>query len=192
MMIPRSFLPTFFCVQMFLQLAPVRAQVVQNPLAPVWNEVVTKDWDSAARKLEKAEKKGLCKEAVCLTIHGLIAEGSGDGAQAVAYARRAAALFGPESGLNAGNCNALGVIFYRGSKSDRELLKLAETAFRQADSAYAGGASNIRFNLATVLREQGRAKEAKAIMDALEADGLLIDPGMAILGDFQRPELPPQ
>jgi len=117
----------------------------------------------------------------------LIADGAGDGAQAVAYARRAAALFGPESGLNARHYNELGAIFYRRGKTDRELLKLAETAFRQADSAYAGGASNIRFNLATVLRAQGRTKEAKAIMDALEADGLLIDQGMAILGEFQGP-----
>ncbi|HKI03809.1 MAG TPA: hypothetical protein VKK31_17645 [Thermoanaerobaculia bacterium] len=180
-------------LSLLLGTLPAQAQVVvQDPLSPVWQEVAMKDWDSAARKLEKAEKQGLCKEAVCLTIHGLIAEGTGDGAQAVAYARRAAALFGPDSGLNAGNYNALGASFYQRSKSDPELLKLAETAFRQADSVYDGGASNIRFNLATVLRAQGRAKEAKAIMDALEADGLLINPGMAILGDFQRPELPPQ
>jgi len=183
--------PMLLLSSMLLGTPAVQAQAPPDSLAPypVLKEMFEKNWESAARELGKAEKEGRCKEAVCLAIHGLIADGAGDGAQAVAYARRAAALFGPESGLNARQYNELGAIFYRRGKTDPELLKLAESAFRQADSAYAGGASNIRFNLATVLRAQGRAKEAKAIMDALEADGLLIDQGMAILGEFQRPVL---
>jgi tetratricopeptide (TPR) repeat protein len=175
----------------FLLLAAmaVQAQVVPNPLSPVREQIYAKNWEKATRELDKAEQKGLCKEAVCLLVRTMIADGAGDGAQAVAYARRVAALFGPDSSLNAEQYNEAGAILYRRAQRDPELLKLAETAFRQADSLYKGDASNIRFNLATVLKAQGRTKEAKQIMDALEAAGLLINPGMAILGDFQRPSV---
>jgi hypothetical protein len=50
-------------------------------------------------------------------------------------------------------------------------------------------ASNIRINLATVLKAEGRTEEAKKIMDALSAEGMLIDSQMAILGDFRAPGL---
>jgi hypothetical protein len=54
---------------------------------------------------------------------------------------------------------------------------------------FKSGASNIRINLATVLKAEGRTEEAKKLMDTLHAEGLLIDPQMAILGDFQAPGL---
>jgi Flp pilus assembly protein TadD len=178
---------------LLLSALPLQAQDAPDPLNPVTHEILVKNWEQAARQLDKAEKEGLCKEAVCLALHARIAEGAGDGAQALAYARRAAALFGPDSGLNAADYNELGAIVYRRGNRDPETLKLAETAFRKADAIYnatlKAGASNIRFNLATVLKAQGRTKEAKQIMDALEAEGMLIDPQMAILGDFQRPGL---
>lgn len=156
-------------------------------------EIFKKNWQQATQKLDKAEKAGLCKEAVCLVLRARIADGSGGGPQALAYTRRAAALFGPDSGLMAADYNELGAIAYRRGNRTAETLKLAETAFRKADAidkeSPRAGASNIRFNLATVLKAQGRTKEAKQIMDALEAEGILVDPGMAILGDFQRPGL---
>lgn len=179
--LPASLLTPF----LLLGAATVWAQP-QDPLNPFWTEVRAKNWANAAQQLETAEKEGFCKEAVCLALHAILSDRSGEGPQAVAYARRAAAMFGPDSGLNAGHCNDLGVIFYQRAKGDRELLKLAEAAFRQASSAYKGDASNIRFNLAKTLEALGRGKEAKAIMTALEKEGLLISPGMAILGDFQN------
>lgn len=162
-----------------------------DPLSPVTLEIFQKNWKQAAQQLDKAEKEGLCKEAVCLALRARIADGAGDGPQALSHARRAAALFGPDSGLKAADYNELGAIIYRRGNRAPETLKLAETAFRQADAIYnatiKAGASNIRFNLATVLKAQGRTKEAKQILEALEAEGMLIDPQMAILGDFQRP-----
>ena len=93
--------------------------------------------------------------------------------------------------MNAGDYNDVGVILYRYGSHDPETLKPAETALRQADAVYKAvvkaGASNIRLNLATVLETEGWTKEAKEIMDALNAQGMLIDPEMAILGDFQAP-----
>src|SRR5262245_42486208 len=178
---------------LFLSALALQAQDAPDVPDPVSLEILMKNWDKAARELDQAEKKGLCKEAVCLALHAKIAEGAGDGTQALAYSRRAAALFGPDSGLKAGNYNDVGAILYRRGPHDAETLKLAETAFRQAEAVYnavvKAGASNIRYNLATVLKAQGKTKEAKQIMDALNAEGLLIDPGMAILGDFQRPGL---
>lgn len=181
-----------FLLTLFSTFA-LQAQDVPDPLNPVTLEIFQKNWQQAAQQLDKAEKEGLCKEAVCLALRARIAEGSGDGTQALTYARRAAALFGPDSGLKAADYNEVGAIVYRRGNRDAGTLKLAETAFRKADAIYNAtiktGASNIRFNLATVLKAQGRTKEAKQIMDALEAEGLLIDPQMAILGDFQRPGL---
>jgi len=158
---------------------------------PVSIQIQMKNWKKAARELDQAEKNGRCKEAVCLALHARISEGNGDGTQALAYAHRVAALFGPESGLKAGDYNDVGVILYRRGPRDPETLKLAERALRQADAVHStaakAGASNIRFNLATVLEAEGRTKEAKEIKDALNAGGILIDPQMEILGDFQGP-----
>lgn len=169
----------------------LQAQDASDPLLQLSAEIFQKNWQQATQQLDKAEKAGLCKEAVCLVLRARIADGSGDAAQALAYTRRAAALFGPDSGLKAADYNELGAVAYRRANKDPETLKLAETAFRKADAidkeSARAGASNIRFNLATVLKAQGKTKEAKQIMDALEAEGILVDPGMAILGDFQRP-----
>jgi Flp pilus assembly protein TadD len=175
---------------LLLSALALRAQgPPEPPFDQVWAQILMKNWDQATRELDRAEKGGRCKEAVCLAWRARIAEGTGDAAQALALARRAADLFGPDSGLKAGDYNEVGAILYRRGEHDPKALKLVETAFRQADSLYHGEASNIRFNLATVLKAQGRTKEAKTIMAALEAEGMLIDPGMAILGDFQRPGL---
>jgi hypothetical protein len=156
---------------------------------PVSLQIQMKNWNKAARELDMAEKHGRCKEAVCLTLHARIAEGTGDRTQALAYARRAAALFSPESGLKAGDYNDIGAVLYRCGPGDPGTLKLAETAFRRADAVYKAVpcASNIRINLATVLEAEGWTKEAKEIMAALKAKGMLINPQMAILGDFQAP-----
>ena len=62
------------------------------PLARVWTEIFEKDWEGAARELDRAEKKGLCKEAKCLCLRAKISDGAGDGAQALASARRALTL----------------------------------------------------------------------------------------------------
>lgn len=178
---------------LLLSALALQAQEAPDVPDPVSLQILMKNWDKAAQELDRAERDGRCKEAVCLALHARIAEGKGDGTQALDYARRAAALFGPESGLKVGDYNDVGAILYRRGPRDAATLKLAETAFRQADAIYnavvKAGASNIRYNLATVLKAEGRTKEAKTIMAVLEAEGLLIDPGMAILGDFQRPGL---
>jgi hypothetical protein len=178
---------------LFLSASALHAQEAPGVPDSVSLQILTKNWSKASRELDREEKKGRCKEAVCLALHARIAEGTGNGAQALDYAHRAVALFGPESGLKAGDYNDVGAILYRRGSHDRETLKLAETAFRQADALYKGGfkpgASNIRINLATVLKAEGRTEESKKIMDTLNAEGLLIDPQMAILGDFQAPGL---
>ena len=176
---------------LFLSGFALQAEDKPGTTDPVSMQIRLKNYSKAARELDRAEKNGRCKEAVCLVLHARIAEGTGDGTQALAYARRAAARFGPESGLKAGDYNDIGVILYHGPH-DPETLKLAETALRQADTVYKAvvhtSASNIRLNLATVLEAEGRTKESKEIMDVLNARGILIDPEMAILGDFQAPE----
>jgi hypothetical protein len=161
----------------------------KDPLVKVWSEIFAKRWENAARELAKVEKGGGCKVAVCLATHAIISNGAGAGPEAVEYARQALAA-GQNSGLKANQYNDLGALLYRRAEGKRELLQLAETTLRHADSIYTGGASNIRFNLAKVLQKLGHKDQAQKIMKALEADGLLIDPGMAILGDFQRPEPP--
>src|SRR5262245_47038250 len=79
----------------------LQAQDAPDPLKDVTFEIFKKNWTQATQQLDKAEKEGLCKEAVCLVLRARIADGSGDGTQALAYARRTAALFGPDSGLKA-------------------------------------------------------------------------------------------
>lgn len=176
---------------LLLSALALQAQDAPDVPDPVSLEILMKNWDQAARELDQMEKDGRCQQAVCLALHARIAEGKGDGTLALDYARRVAALFGPESGLKAGDYNDVGAILFRRGPRDAAALKLAEMAFRQADAIYnaviKAGASNIRFNLATVLKAQGKAKEAKHIMDTLNAEGMLIDPQMAILGDFQGP-----
>jgi len=176
----------------FLSGVVSRAEDARGVVDPVSQQIRLKNFRRAAQELDRAEKQKRCREAVCLVLHARIAEGTGDGAQAMAYARRAAALFGPDSGLKAADYNDVGVILYRHGSNDAGMLKLAETALRHADGLYKPvfnvGASNIRINLATVLEAEGRTQEAKGIMDAVKSRGLLIDPEMAILGDFQAPE----
>jgi tetratricopeptide (TPR) repeat protein len=166
-----------------------QAQPMEGPLAEARTHIVMKDWEKATREVAKAEKKGLCKGAYCLALRATIAERSGDGAKALEQARQAVPLFGPESGLDANLYNELGVIFYRQAKGNKELLQLAEKALRNAEAAYTRDASNIRFNLSEVLAALGRKSEAKAIMDKLEAEGILIDPQMSVLGNFQGVEI---
>ena len=65
---------------------------------------------------------------------------------------------------------------------------MAEVAFRRAAVTYTGHASNIIFNLATVLAELGNKDEAKKLMEKMEAEGgILIDVSMEILGDLKLP-----
>jgi hypothetical protein len=174
---------------LFLSAFALRAQDALSVPDPVSLQIQMKNWKKAAQELDRAEKDMRCREAVCLALHARIAEGTGNRAQALDYARRAAALFSPESGLKAGDYNDIGAILYRCGPGDPGTLKLAETAFRQADAIYKAvpGAANIRVNLATVLEAEGWTKEAKEIMDAFKVKGMLIDPQMAILGDLQMP-----
>ncbi len=160
------------------------AQEVKDSLAKVHFEIRQKNWENASRVLANLEKTGGCKPAVCLVVHALISDGTGAGPQAVEFARQALAA-GQDSGLDAAYLNDLGVLFCRRAEGKRELLLLAETTLRHADSKYTGGASNIRYNLAKVLQKLGQTGKAKEIMKKLEAEGLLINPGMAILGDFK-------
>jgi hypothetical protein len=158
-------------------------------LAKVQFEISHKNWTNAAQALADAEKAGGCKPAVCLATHAFISDGAGAGPEAVDYARQALAA-GQDSGLTAVLSNNLGALLYNRADGKRELLQLAETTFRHADSIYTGGASNIRFNLAKALQKLGQNGQAKEIMKKLDAEGMLIDPGMAILGDFKRAEAP--
>jgi hypothetical protein len=183
------FLPALkFSPLLFLSALALYAQNASSTLDLVLQQIQMKDWKKAARELDRTEQNGRCKESVCLVLHARIAEGTGDRAQALDYARRAATLFDASSGLKADDYNHIGAILYRCGSNDPETLNLAEKAFRQADVLYQAvpRASNIRINLAITLEAMGRAKEARAIMDALKI-GMLIDPGMAILGDFQAP-----
>jgi Flp pilus assembly protein TadD len=159
-----------------------------GPLAEAQSQIIMKDFERASRAVDKAEKDGLCMGARCFALRAVIAERSGDSAKALEQARQAASLFGPDSGLDAKLYNELGVTFYRLAKGNKELLQLAEKALRNAAAINTRESSNIPFNLSKVLEAQGRKAEAKAIMDKLQAEGMLIDPHMAVLGDFQGVE----
>jgi tetratricopeptide (TPR) repeat protein len=178
-----------FKLLLVLLLAPLgtgagTAQEVRDSLAKVQFLIHQKNWENASKVLANLEKTGGCKPAVCLATHALISDGTGAGAEALDYARQALAA-GQDSGLNAAQSNDLGVVLCRRAEGKRELLQLAEKTLRHADSIYKGGASNIRFNLAKVLQKLGQTGQAKEIMKKLDAEGILIDPGMAILGDFK-------
>jgi hypothetical protein len=162
----------------------VKAQEMKGNLAKVYFEIHQKNWEDASRVLASLEKTGGCKPTICLVLHALIADGTGAGPQAVDYARQALAA-GQDSGLNAAQANDIGVILCRRAEGKREVLQLAEKTLRHADSIYIGGASNIRYNLAKVLQKLGQTGQAKEIMKKLDAEGILIDPGMALLGDFK-------
>lgn len=170
-------------------LGPPAAQEMRGGLAKVHLLIHQKNWDNAEKVLTDEEKAGHCKPAVCLAMHAVIADGAGAGPKALDYARQALAA-GPDSGLNAAQTNDMGVVLCRRAEGKREVLQLAEKTLRHADSIYKGGASNIRFNLAKVLQKLGQNGQAKEIMKKLDAEGILIDPGMALLGDFQRPGAP--
>lgn len=163
----------------------VHAQKWDNPLAEAQSQILMQDFERAGKAIDKAEKQGLCKGARCLALRAIVAEKSGSGAKALELARQAAPLFGLDSDLDAGLYNELGVIFYRQAKGNMELLQIAEKAFRNAAVINTRESSNIPFNLSKVLEAQGRKAEAKAIMDKLQAEGILIDPQMSVLGDFQ-------
>ncbi len=178
-----------FLVLLLSGSGAAHAQDAKDTLAKVQAEIFVKHWENAALELAKVETAGGCKVAVCLATHAVISDGAGAGPEAVEYTRKALAA-GQDSGLNAQQDNDLGALLYRRAEGKRELLELAETTLRHADSIYTGGASNIRFNLAKVLQKLGRKDQAQKIMKALDSDGLLIDPSMAILGDFQRPGAP--
>jgi tetratricopeptide (TPR) repeat protein len=174
---------------LLLGAAAGRPQGAKDTLAKVHFEISKQNWEQAAQLLANVEKAGGCQPAVCLATHARISDGAGAGPQAVDYARQALAA-GQDSGLDATHYNELGAVLYRRAEGKKELLQLAEKALRKADSTYSGGASNIRYNLAKVLQKLGRNDEAKEIMKKLEADGILINPGMAVLGDFKRPVAP--
>ena len=185
----RQTAPKLLPFLLLLLAAAAQAQDARDPLAKVWGRIRGQEWEEAARDLASAEKAGVCKGAACIAAHALIADGTGAGAQAVEFARQATAA-GQDSGLGARQYNDLGALLYRRAEGKQELLELAEKTLRRADSLYTGGASNIRFNLAKVLEKLGRKDQAQAILKQLEADGILVNPGMAILGDFQRPGAP--
>lgn len=180
----RSFKLLLVLLLPLLGTAAGKAQEVKDSLAKVHFEIRQKNWENASRVLANLEKTGGCKPAACLVVHALIADGTGAGPQAVDFARQALAA-GQGSGLDVAYLNDLGVLLCRRAEGKRELLQLAETTLRHADSIYTGGASNIRYNLAKVLQKLGQNGQAKEIMKKLEAEGLLINPGMAILGDFK-------
>jgi len=167
------------------------AQEVRDSLAKVQFLIRQKKWDNAEEVLANLEKEGRCKPAVCLAVHATIADGAGAGPKALDYARQALAA-GPDSGLNAAQSNDLAVVLYHRAEGKREPLQLAEKTLRHADSIYTGGASNIRFNLAKVLQKLGQTAQAKEILKKLDAEGILIDPGLAILGDFKGTGAPIQ
>ncbi|HEX4961221.1 MAG TPA: hypothetical protein VF173_10320 [Thermoanaerobaculia bacterium] len=169
---------------LLLSAAAAPAQERMSPWIKVDMAMRAKKWENASRALAEVEKAGACKGTACIAAHALIADGTGDSEQAVTYARQA--LAPQDTGLDAKQYNDLGALLVRRAEGKRELLQLAETALRHADSTYKGEASNIRFNLAKVLEKLGRKAEAQAIVKKLDADGILIDPGMAVLGDFER------
>jgi|GEM_PF-2690662 len=176
---------------LLLGTAAGMAQEVKDSLSKVYFLIRQKNWETAEQVLGNLEKEGRCKPAVCLAVHATIADGAGAGPKALDYGRQALAA-GPDSGLNAAQSNDLAVVLYHRAEGKREVLQLAEKTLRHADSIYKGGASNIRFNLAKVLQKLGQAGQAKEIMKTLDAEGILIDPGMAILGDFKGTGAPIQ
>jgi hypothetical protein len=148
-----------------------------------------KKWEEANQQLSKMEKTGQCEGSNCLAARALILNGQGKVQEAQESARQAAEKLGEGPALSAWRCNELGVLLFRRAAGKPEGLRLAESTFRRAAASYKGRASNIRFNLATVLRELGSGEEAKRLMDELEVEGgVLVDGSMSILGDYQGPD----
>ena len=159
----------------------------ETPLETMRRLVTWRQWEKASKLLEKVEKQGLCRGAVCLAGRALLADGRGEVEEAGRLARQAAKQFGGEHELSAWELNELGVLLYRAAAGEAATLGEAESAFRLARDGDDGSASNIRFNLAIVLQALGRVQEGKTMMAQVEADGLVIQPGMSILADFQMP-----
>ena len=170
-------------------LALIASGEVDDPIAKLEVLIRSKKWNEATKSLATLEKEGRCAGATCLVAHALIAVGQEKAEEAATYARQAAEGLGKEPALSAWLSNELGAVLYRRADGRKEILQLAETALRHAQSVYRGRASNIRVNLATALTALGHRDEAKRIVDALESEGgVVVDPKMAILGDFSGPE----
>jgi hypothetical protein len=147
-----------------------------------------KKWEEANQQLLKMEKAGQCDGSNCLAARVLILNGQGKVQEAQESARQAAEKLGEGQALSAWRYNELGALLHKRAAGKPEGLRLAESAFRRAAAIYKGRASNIRFNLATVLKELGSNEEAKRLMDELEAEGgVLVDSSMSILGNYQGP-----
>ena len=146
-----------------------------------------RQWERANKGLAKVERERLCHGAVCLAARAIITAGQGEVNKAGQLARQAVKLFEENHGLSAWELNELGVLLYRTASGKEEVLNEAESAFRHAQAVYSGEASNIRYNLATLLRDLGREEEGNEMMEQLESSGLLIQPGMSILAEFHPP-----
>jgi hypothetical protein len=148
----------------------------------------SKQWEEASKQIAKMEKAGLCGGAVCLAGEALVLNGRRKAAEAQETARRAVEKLDDGPPMSAWRYNELGVLLYRGAASNREDVQRAELALRRAADAYQGHASNIKFNLATVLGELGNREESKKLLAEIEADGgILVDGGMSIVGDYKGP-----
>jgi len=146
----------------------------------------SKQWEEASKQIAKMEKAGLCGGAVCLAGEALVLNGRRKAAEAQETARRAVEKLDDGQPMSAWRYNELGVLLYRGAATNREDVKRAELALRRAAAVYQGHASNIKFNLAAVLGELGNREESKKLSAEIEADGgILVDEGMAIVGDYK-------
>ena len=146
--------------------------------------VARRQYDEAIKRLEERMKSGECRGAVCDTLLAIAHSKVQKPGRAAEHAEKAVETIADEPLLKDWEANDLGVILFRAPQRTKSQLSAAAKAFRFARVHYKGRGSNIVFNLKETLQALGEQSEASALQRELDAR-FMIDPRLAILGDFQ-------
>lgn len=159
-----------------------------EPISQLVWDIRKGEWAEAEKVLERLEKPGACPASICAAARALIEAGNKEPEKAIADALRLAA--GPAAAAPRSDwlLNEVGVLLYRSANGDRSRLGAAVALLRQAQAAHGDPSVNVRFNLARALEALGETEEARRIDAECDAEGMLIDPGFTLLGDFAGPD----
>lgn len=141
-------------------------------------------YDEAIKRLEERAKNGECRGAVCDANLAIALSKVQQTDRALEHAQEAIDKIAEEPLLSAWEANEIGILLFRAPKRTKSQLRAAVKAFRFARVHYKGRGSNIVFNLKETLQALGEKSEASALQRELDAR-FVIDPRVAILGDFQ-------
>ena len=155
-----------------------------DPFQPERRLVSERKYEQAIARLEERTKSGECRGAVCDALLAIALSKAQKSDRAAEHAEKAVEMIADEPLLEDSQANDIGVILFRAPKRTKSQLSAAAKAFRFARVHYRGRGSNIVFNLKETLQALGEQPEANALQREIDAR-FVIDPHVAILGDFQ-------